>query len=236
MFTRYRVLGFVFRDQEKFEADKIFTIFSEDYGTIKVLGRAIRKIKSKLRSGIDLFCLSEIEFIQGKNYKTLTDVQKKEEFSEIKKDLKKLKIAFRISEILNDFLKFEEKDKEIWNLILNSFSKLKSCSSEKSWLLFHYFLWNFFSSLGYKPNLYNCSLCDRKLKPNNLYFSSKEGGVICSSCSLKIKKKISPETVKILRIILKENWHILTKLKINSNLKRELRDISREYYFYLKER
>ncbi len=236
MFTRYRVLGFVFGEQEKFEADKIFTIFTKDYGMIKVLGRAIRKIKSKLRAGIDFFYLSEIEFIQGKTYKTLTDAEVREKFTRIRKNLKKLKTAFKISQVLEVFLKFEEEDKKIWNLILDNFKKLNNCPSNKSWVLFHYFLWNFFSYLGYEPELYNCILCQEKLSPLNLYFSSQEGGIVCKSCLKDTKKpaKISPELVKVLRIILKKDWQTLSKLKFNLELKEELKHISKKYYFYLK--
>ncbi|KPJ55867.1 hypothetical protein AMJ49_06190, partial [Parcubacteria bacterium DG_74_2] len=55
------------------EWDRIFIIYTRDFGKLKVLARAERKIKSKLRAGLELFYLSEIEFIQGKNYKTLTN-------------------------------------------------------------------------------------------------------------------------------------------------------------------
>ncbi|NQU82868.1 MAG: recombination protein O N-terminal domain-containing protein, partial [Parcubacteria group bacterium] len=72
-FTHYRTRGFFLKNEARGEADEIFTLFTSDFGRIRVLGRAIRKITSKLRSGAGLFYYSEIEFIQGKQYKTLTD-------------------------------------------------------------------------------------------------------------------------------------------------------------------
>ena len=75
MATYYRTQGYVIKKTGLREADQLFTIYTEDYGKIDVLGRGIRKITSKLRSGIDLFCFSEIEFVQGKAYKTLTDAK-----------------------------------------------------------------------------------------------------------------------------------------------------------------
>ncbi len=86
MALHYRTCGFVIKKNDIAEADRIFTVFSQDFGKIKILGKAIRKITSKLKSGIDTFYLSEIEFIQGKTYKTLTDSVVLEKFENIKKN------------------------------------------------------------------------------------------------------------------------------------------------------
>jgi len=245
-FIHYRTQGFVLKKTDRFEADRIFTIFTFDWGRVKVLARAIRKITSKLRSGIDFFYLSEIEFIQGKTYKTLTDAIALEKFKNLKEDLGKFKIAFEISEVLDNFLKFEEKDENIWNLIIETFTLLNRpevtprqggdlTKYTRSSLIYYYFLWNFFSTLGYQPELYQCSLCWKKLKPDNLYFSSKDGGVICQACSKSEKeaKKINSSVIKVLRIIFKKDSQTLSKLKIEPVLEKSLKDISENYYLYL---
>ena len=234
-FIHYRTQAFIFKKTDRFEADRIFTIFTYDFGRVEVLARALRKITSKLRPGIALFYLSEIEFIQGKTYKTLTDAQSIEKFKNLRKDLKKLKIAFKISEVLDNFLKFEEKDKEIWNLIIETFQKLNNCSLfiVHCSLIYYYFLWNFFSILGYQPELYQCALCQKKLRPYNL--SAKEGGIICQPCaeSEKETEKVNPNLVKVLRIILKKDLENLSKLKIEPALEKSLRNISENYYSFL---
>ncbi|MBU4204806.1 recombination protein O N-terminal domain-containing protein [Patescibacteria group bacterium] len=73
MALHYRTIGFVLKKNDIGEADRIFTVFTLDFGKVKISGKAIRKIASKLKGGIDVISLSEIEFIQGKAYKTLTD-------------------------------------------------------------------------------------------------------------------------------------------------------------------
>ena len=70
MAVHYRTQAFILNKTDWNEADQIFTVYTEEFGKIKIVAKAIRKIKSKLRSGMDLFYLSEIEFIQGKSYKT----------------------------------------------------------------------------------------------------------------------------------------------------------------------
>ncbi len=234
-FTHYKTPSFVFRKKDKSEADRIFTAFSFDYGKIQVCGKSIRKITSKLRSGIGLFYLSEIEFIQGRKYKTLTDAKVLKRYEGIERNLKKLSVAFKISQVLNNFLKFEEKDEKIWNLITETFEKLNNTEKIRKadcQILYYYFLWNFFDILGYHPDLHNCVLCQNKIIPENICFSNKEGGLVCRKCK-KEEKDVSSELVKILRFILQKNLKDLFQLKISLRNRKELMELSREYYFYL---
>jgi DNA repair protein RecO (recombination protein O) len=236
----YRTEGFVFKKDDRFEADRIFTVFCRDFGKIKVLGRAIRKIASKLRSGIDIFYLSEIEFIQGKSQKTLTDAIALEKFKNIGKDLIKLKTSYQIAQILDRFIKGSEKDDKIWDLIAETFEKLNRQEPEN---IYYFFLWNFFSILGYKPELFHCVICQKKLNPDIIYFSSKEGGTICHICGKnrlatqrarpEQYRRVDSDLIKILRLILKNSWQIVSRLKIQPPLQKLLKEVSEDYCSYL---
>jgi len=239
MFLNYRTKGFIFKKEDRGEADQLFTIYTKDFGKLEILGKAIRKISSKLRSGAETFYLSEIEFIQGKTYKTLTDAILVEKFKNLRKDLKRLPIAYKISEILDNLVRGQEADEKIWHLLNETFNKLNNCQIVKlsnCQLLYYYFLWSLLSILGYKPELYNCSLCQKKLIPEKLYFNPREGGIICQNCFKKLKsgKEVKPEIVKILRIMLEKNWITLSKLKIEKLYLKLLAEISKECYSYIR--
>lgn len=237
MAIHYRTQGLILKKRKLGEADCLFTVYTKDFGKLEILGRAIRKIKSKLRGNFRLFCLSEIEFIQGKNYKTLTDAILIKDFLEIKKNLRKLKIAFQISEVLDNLVRGEEKDKKIWQLLNEVFGILNNRQSPIGhWPLYYYFLWNLFSILGYAPELYHCISCGGRLKPKELYFNSKEGGIICPDCFKRRKDKfikIYPATIKILRLILKKDPFTLFKLKIKKESLENLKEISQLFYLYV---
>jgi len=238
VFIHYRTQGFVFKKVDSGEADRIFTIFTKDFGKLEILGKGIRKISSKLRSGMEIFYLSDIEFIQGKTHKTLTDAILIEKFNNLRNSLKRLAIAYKISEVFDSLVVGQEPDKRLWKLLIEVFGKLNSLEIENSKLeiLYYYFLWNFLSILGFKPQLNFCSICQKKLIPQGLYFSFKEGGVVCQNCSKKIKeeKKISPEAVKILRLILEKDFDFLKRLKIKEEQQKEIREISENYLSYIK--
>ena len=141
MAVHYRTQSFFVKKTDRGEDSRLFTVYTKNFGKVKILGRAIRKIRSKLKSGAEIFCLSEIEFIQGKTHKTLTDAIPIENFSVIRKDLKKLKIIHQIFGVLDDLISKEEKDDEIWRLLSEIFEKLNNPQFKINHLplLYYYF-------------------------------------------------------------------------------------------------
>ncbi len=243
MFIHYRTRGFIIKKEDRGEADQLFTIYTKDSGKLEILGKSIRKISSKLRSGAEIFYLSEIEFIQGKTHKTLTDAIPIEKFKNIGQDLRKLKITYKISEVLDNFLSGQEPDEKIWQLLTEIFQRLNTRykAPDTEYKIYYYFLWNLLSILGYQPELQRCSLCQKKLVPQKLYFSLKEGGAICQDCfinlgaSSRFSKEVPLEIIKILRVILNKEWQTLSKLKIEPDYLKSLKLISQDYLFKILE-
>ncbi|PIR72129.1 MAG: DNA repair protein RecO [Candidatus Nealsonbacteria bacterium CG10_big_fil_rev_8_21_14_0_10_36_24] len=229
MAVHYRTQGFILKKEDLREADQVFVVYTKDFGKLKILGKAIRKIKSKLRAGIDLFYLSEIEFIQGKNHKTLTEAIVIEKFKNIRNSLKKIEIASQIAEAADNLITGQEQDEKVWNLLSEVFEKLNNWKLE---IIYYYFVWNLLSILGYQIDLYHCVKCQEKLIPGLMNFSSESNGIICLRCSddsTKDKILISPETIKIFRLFPDKNWRILSRLKIEQEQGKELEEVSQSY-------
>ncbi|MDD2696733.1 MAG: DNA repair protein RecO [Candidatus Pacebacteria bacterium] len=233
MFTHYRTQGFILKKTDQGETDRVFTVFTSDFGKLELLAKAVRKIKSKLRAGLEIFYLSEIEFIQGKAYKTLTDAILVDNFKNLRKSLGKLAVAYKISEVFDNLVRGQEADEKLWQLLNENFKILNNprIPPAKYQVIYHYFLWNLLSILGYKPELYRCSSCQKKLTPENNFFNLKEGGLLCGQCKGKVKsgRPIELNVIKIIRIILKRDWTMLEKLKIENSDLKSLSTISSHY-------
>lgn len=231
MATYYKSQGLIVDKTDRGEADQIFKIYTKDFGKLSILAKAIRKSKSKLRGGADFLYLSDIEFIQGRNQKTLTDASLLESFQGIRGSLKKTKIAVSIVEVIDKLIGHEEADEKIWQLLWGSLLELDKGEEGKSGLLYYYFLWNFFSTIGYLPQLYSCSVCNKKIFPGVLHFSSAEGGIVCWQCSLQVADNFRAEEdlIKVLRVILSNNWKSVSRLKISPYLNKLLKEASQHY-------
>lgn len=58
--------GIVLRRINYGEADRILTLLTPEYGKLRLMARGVRKVKSKLAGGIELFSVSQVTFIRGK--------------------------------------------------------------------------------------------------------------------------------------------------------------------------
>lgn len=200
----YRTQGLILKKSDKGEADQIFSIYTNDFGKLHVLGKGIRKNASKLRGGADIFSLSDIEFIQGKTQKTMIEAVFINHYPNIRSNMARFKIAHQIADVLEGMILKEEKDEKVWQLTNEVFDKLNDwqIKNSKFEILCHYFFWNLAAILGYQPELTSQSLAGQQ---------------------------IDGDLAKILKLFFKKDWSILARLKIEPNHYLLLKNISEWY-------
>ncbi len=235
MFNRYRTQGILLVSQDRGESNKFFTAYTEDFGKIRLFAKSIRKKESKLRSVASLFSLNQIEFIEGKNYRTLTDAKIISDFKEIKKNLTKTAFAHKACEVLNALTKGEQKDEKVWFLLKEFFEDLNQEKLATEFLIYHRFAWKLFFFLGYKPELHNCVFCFEKIKKEPIYFSFENGGIVGSCCAEKEEDifLITTDNIKVLRILLDKDKKMALKLRIDPQTKKNLETFTEKYLGYL---
>lgn len=190
MFTHYRTEGVVLSKKDIKEADTIFNIYTKEFGAVSVLGRSIRKNKSKLGMKMSLFSLLDIGFISGKNYNTLVDIETVDSFNCIKKNLAKLSFTYQLAETFSSLVVEEEKDERIYELVVESLQIINKgfFSSNSLKLVYCLFSFRLLYFLGHKLYINNCVFCDIKINKEG-YFSAEEGGVVCLYCYNKHHKE-----------------------------------------------
>lgn len=223
MTEKSKTKGFIFKEVDKLESDKVFSIFTEDYGRLDISAKAVRKINSKLRPGIKKYFFSEIEFVHGKNNKTLTDAKL---IGKNFLSLGNLEFAYKISDILDRFIKGEEKDPGVFTLLSEVFSYLNQSKNKN--LLYYYFLWNFLFTQGFYFEIKKCVNCKNGLFSNGIYISSREGGVVCGVCSKDKNgiQKINEDVIKFLRLVRSNKINIIKRLKIDLHSEKIIEEIS----------
>lgn len=70
------------------EADRILTVLSRDSGQMSMFAKGVRRAKSKLAGGLELFSVSEVNYIDGKSeLKTIVSTRLKVHFKNIVADV-----------------------------------------------------------------------------------------------------------------------------------------------------
>ncbi len=106
------------------EADRIVSLLSRSRGKITLFARAVRKPKSKLAGGIELFALNEVTFIPGRgDMMTLVSAQVVQHFGSIVRDYDRTMLAYRLLKAV-DVLTEDTADESYFTFLLNGLAAL----------------------------------------------------------------------------------------------------------------
>ena len=211
MFPKYKTRAIILSKEDRGEYDRLLILYTREFGKIVLFCKSIRKESSKLRFGAEPRLLIDVEFIEGKSLKTLTDINVVNSYPKISKDIKKISLAGKMAQDLDDLIRGEEKDLEVWRIIEQSFNNLND--SDNDFLTYQYFFWKLVEALGYSPELYSCAKCGKSINHKRVPFAM---GVLCDHCSKTENNfNISIDSLKMLRLILSKDFDFLTRVKIS---------------------
>jgi DNA repair protein RecO (recombination protein O) len=84
------------------EADRILTMLTPQYGKLRLVAKGVRRVKSKLAGGIELFSVSEITFIRGRGeIGTLVSARLIEHYRHIVEDLERTMTGYELMKQLH---------------------------------------------------------------------------------------------------------------------------------------
>lgn len=109
----HKTSGFIIGHKVYGEADKIYYIFTKDFGLIIAIAQGIRLEKSKLRYGLDDYSISSLALVRGKEFWRIVGVEVMS-----KTDYKpKIKVLARIGMLLKRLIHGEEENQAIFSII-----------------------------------------------------------------------------------------------------------------------
>src|SRR5205085_581911 len=84
------------------EADRILTLLTPDHGKLRLMARGVRKVKSKLAGGIELFSVSDITFIRGRGEMgTLISTRLVKHYGKIVQHIDRVQLGYELIKLLN---------------------------------------------------------------------------------------------------------------------------------------
>ena len=113
------------------EADRIITLLTDTFGKIRVMAKGVRKSKSKLAGGIELFSVSEIQFIKGRSdIGTLVSTRMIKHYGNIVKDLERTELAYAMLKSIDKTLE-DDTGQEYFIVLHESLAALDNLSINK---------------------------------------------------------------------------------------------------------
>jgi DNA repair protein RecO (recombination protein O) len=181
-----KTLSFVIRNMDWRETSKIVTLFTRDEGRIDVIAKGARKKNNPYQGVLETLNLVEVyvHISSRRELQILGNVSLEDSFHRIRSDLEKTAYALSILELINTFFIKADSDPVFFDF-LNYIIKFID-ENRNNEVAFWYFILKLTSFLGFRPQWDRCYHCGTAKKEDILYFSFKDGGVICKDCRADI--------------------------------------------------
>ncbi len=125
MFRTYKTESFILRQRPFGETDRLLTVYSKHYGKIHCLAKGVRRLKSRKAGALELFNLSNLFFAKGKNLDLITEAVLVNNFSSWRRNLARVGVAFYFVELVDKLNAEEQPNRQVFDLLEESFSRLK---------------------------------------------------------------------------------------------------------------
>jgi len=135
------------------EADRILTLLTPDHGKLRLMAKGVRRVKSKLAGGIELFSVSTITFVKGRgDISTLVSARLVKHYSHIVEDLDRTMLGYELIKQLNKATE-DHPEPAYFALLQEAFEALDN-SSIPSELVQFWFAAQLLRLGGHTPNLH----------------------------------------------------------------------------------
>lgn len=212
------------------EADRLYIVYTRDFGKLELLARGARKIESKLAGHLEPFTIAEIMIGRGKNFDHLAGAEIIDDLENIKTDFSKMSFLHYCFEVVHQVTGWEMRDDRIYNLLLELLLTLESFSFpaeattwEKYQALTKSFVVKLLGLLGYAPEVRQCLICKNPIPAKGNIFNVRRGGIVCVHCHSKDldlpgeKVNISADAIKVLRFFMDSPTYRALNLKGNQS-------------------
>jgi len=236
-FRSIRVDAVVLRHSDYGEADRMLTLYTRQIGKARAIAKGARKMASRKAGHIEPFTHVKLQLAKGRDVLIVTQAETVDAYLPLRDDLVLTSHASYMLELLNRFTYVDEtENSSIFRLLTESLSRL--ASNHDVWLVIRYYEMRLLDHLGFRPQLFECTNCGRKIEPEDQYFSFSAGGVICPRCGRGLPNllPISVDTLKYLRHFQRSSYADASRAKPDSQVQQEAETLMQGYFTYLLER
>ncbi len=213
--------GIVLRRTNYGEADRILNIITP-VGKVAAMAKGVRKPKSKLAGGVEMFCLSELVVHRGKGeLGIVTSARMKKQYGEIVKDLERMEMA---AEMLKKIDKAAEDvgQGEFFEILRQSLEGLNNGVDLK--LTVSWFRLNFKRASGEEMNLYRDNTGEKLVEGKRYDWWGTEEAFVVSEAG-----EAGANEIKMLRLMATMDLAVVGRIKVNAELAWRIYDIIKKW-------
>ena len=217
------------------EADKILTIFTPNFGKLRVVAKGVRKVTSRLAGHVELFTRNQMLLARARNLDIVTQSETVDAFRPLHEDLSRIAHASYVSEMLDAFTPDALENYPVYKLSAETLALISEDAHPDRVL--RWFEMQLLGYLGYAPELGQCVQCGGELQAVTNGWSPSQGGVICASCRrVGTGRDLSVNALKLMRLMQRNHYSATARVRLDTDLGNELSGVMQSYITYILER
>ena len=208
----------------------IVTFFSRDFGKLKGVAKGVRLEREMRGPLFELF--SQIDVVYYEKTKSdlhlISEVFLLESYEPVRTRLESIAYASYFSDLVDQLTEFHDPHEPIFHLLDFCLRYLPSLEPERMARLFEIHL---LKEVGWLPYLQGCVLCHEK-HSEEFSFSPSQGALYCKKCAASAKdaRRISEETLAVLRYYIQHDLESSVKRAIGSQTEKGLSVLMEKFF------
>lgn len=205
-----RIIGYVMRRTNYGEADRILNIITPS-GKMSVIAKGVRREKSKLAGGIEIFTLSDYNIHFGKgDLGIVTGAKMQRHYCEIVKSLDKMELAANIMKKINNISEGSD-NPDFFKIVDQSFESIDNNLDLR--LVEIWYLLNIKKAAGEEVNFYR-DIGGKKLMQEKKYdWDAREMAFFDSP-----NGEYDADDIKLLRLMISSDLSVIRRIKMNDDM------------------
>lgn len=199
MSQQYVTTGIVLARIDYGEADRILTLITPDQGKLRLMAKGVRRVKSKLAGGIELFSVTDVTFMRGRGeIGRLISTRLVKHYGNIVADLDRTMTGYDFIKQLNRATE-DEPESEYFELLEQTFVALNDPTISLD-LIRLWFTAQLLQLGGHAPNLHTEMNGDKLVAGQRYEFSFDDSGF-----TARPDAPYGADAIKFLRLVFNGN-------------------------------
>ncbi len=220
----FRTEGVVIRSTPLMEAGLMVTLFTREWGKLRVVVHGARKPSSKLVGHLEVLNCVDLTLHRARpgNLDIVSQAQIVEAFPALRTELEGATGGMYMTEVVDGFGAEGSPNQEMYQLLVGCLRALHGGAPRDHVL--RYFEMQVLDHSGFMPELQLCVDCREALEPGQHLYSPEAGGTLCPSCGRKGQQvyQMSVNALKALRYFRRSSLEQACSLRLEPQLTREL--------------
>ncbi len=202
----YRDEAIVLRTHKLGEADRIVTLFARRLGKVRVVGKGVRRTKSRFGARLEPAMVVDVQCYEGRSLDTVTQAETLASWGDaIARDYTAWTTAAAMLETADRLTEEREPALQQYLLLAGALRSLAGGEHDPGLVLDAYLL-RALAVAGWAPSFHDCARCGAPGPHRAFHLPS--GGTVCPACRLPGSAAPAPETMTLLAALLTGDWAV----------------------------